>query len=138
MKLNRSMLVAFGLLLLASSLYRVWDNRPWGFAPQIAMAIFAGSVIKDKKWAFIIPLLSMLISDVIYEILYIRGLLDIRGFYHGQWLNYLLICSLVFIGILIRKPGWLNVLIASLAAPLVYFILSNFLVWAGHGGLRRP
>jgi hypothetical protein len=30
------------------------------------------------------------------------------------------------------------VLIASVASPTVYFILSNFMVWAGGGGLQRP
>ena len=138
MKLKRTIWIAFGLLLVASSFYRVWDNRPWGFTPQIAMAIFAGSIIKDRKWAFILPLFSMLLSDAIYEVLYINNLSDIRGFYHGQWVNYLLIGSLVFIGFLIRKPNWLNVLAASIAAPCIYFLLSNFTVWASHGGFQRP
>ena len=63
MKLNKSVLIAFGLLILSASLYRAWPGRPFGFAPQMAMALFAGAMIKDKRWAFVLPLLSMFLSD---------------------------------------------------------------------------
>src|SRR5687768_17055719 len=88
MKFNKSVLLAFGLLILSASLYRVWDGRPWGFAPQWAMAVFAGAVIKDKKWAVVLPLLSMFLSDALYQVLYTYGLTNIYGFYDGQILNY--------------------------------------------------
>ena len=52
MKLNKSVVGSFVLLVLMASLYRIMPGRPLGFAPQIAMALFAGSVIKDKKVAF--------------------------------------------------------------------------------------
>jgi hypothetical protein len=136
MKLNKSVLLAFGLLILAASLYRVWDGRPYGFAPQIAMAIFGGAIIKNKKLAFILPLLSMFISDAIYQVLYVNGYTTIQGFYEGQWQNYLLFGLLTTIGFLIKKVNVLNVLAASIIAPTVYFILSNFIVWAGWQGTR--
>jgi len=136
MKLNRSVLLAFGLLILAASLYRVWDGRPYGFAPQIAMAIFGGAIIKNKKLAFILPLLSMFISDAIYQVLYVNGYTTIQGFYEGQWQNYLLFGLLTTIGFLIKKVNVVNVLAASIIAPTVYFILSNFIVWAGWQGTR--
>jgi hypothetical protein len=73
MKLNRSNLLILFILILACALYRVWDSRPMGFAPQIAMALFAGSVSKDKRFAFLFPILSLFISDLIYQLLYIQG-----------------------------------------------------------------
>lgn len=139
MKLNKSVLLAFGLLILASSLYRVWPGRPFGFAPQWAMAVFAGAVIKDKRWAFVLPLLSMLVSDTIYQILYNNGTSQIWGFYGGQWLNYLLFASMTVFGFMIAKRiNVLNVLAASLAAPSAFFLLSNFTVWISGGGYSRP
>jgi hypothetical protein len=139
MKLNRSVLLAFGLLILASSLYRVWPDRPFGFAPQWAMAVFAGAVIKDKKAAFLLPLLSMLVSDTVYQLLYNNGLSQIWGFYGGQWLNYVLFASLTVFGFMIaRRVNVANVFAASLAAPSAFFLLSNFTVWAGGGGYHRP
>lgn len=139
MKLNKSVLIAFGLLILACSLYRVWPDRPFGFAPQWAMAVFAGAVIKDKKWAFLLPLLSMLVSDTLYQVMYANGASQIWGFYGGQWLNYLLFGSMVVFGFLIAKRlNVVNVLDASLAAPSAFFLLSNFTVWIGGGGYHRP
>lgn len=132
-------MLAFGLLILASSLYRVWPERPFGFAPQWAMAVFAGAVVKDKKWAFLLPLLSMLVSDTVYQVLYANGVSQIWGFYGGQWLNYLLFGSLTVFGFMIAKRlSVVNVLAASLAAPSAFFLLSNFTVWIGGGGYHRP
>jgi hypothetical protein len=136
MKLNKSLIWALLLLTLVAALYRIIPNRPWGFAPQWAMAVFAGAVIKNKKWAFSLPVLSMLISDIIYQALYINGLSSIQGFYDGQWQNYLLFALLVVIGFAIRKINVQNIFIASLIAPTVYFILSNFVLWAGWSGTR--
>jgi hypothetical protein len=58
------------------------------------------------------------------------------GFYEGQWQNYLLFAMLVGIGWLVKKLNVLNIFLASLAAPTLYFILSNFVVWAGWSGTR--
>ncbi|HLK27560.1 MAG TPA: DUF6580 family putative transport protein [Puia sp.] len=136
MKLNKSVIWTLILLTVVAALYRVIPNRPWGFAPQWAMAVFAGAAIKDKKWAFIIPVLSMFISDVLYQILYMNGLTPISGFYDGQWQNYLLFAMLAVFGMMIKKINVVNVFAASLAAPTVYFILSNLILWAGWSGTR--
>ncbi len=138
MKQNRSVLVAFGLLILAASLYRVWPDRPFGFAPQWAMAIFGGAVIKDKRLAFLFPLLSIFISDTIYQLMFQNGATQIWGFYEGQWSNYVLFGLLTVFGLMIMKISWIKIIAASLSAPSVYFLISNFLVWIGGGGYHRP
>lgn len=138
MKQNRSLLVAFGLLILAASLYRVWPDRPFGFAPQWAMAIFGGAVIKNKKLAFLFPLLSIFISDTIYQLMFRNGASQIWGFYEGQWSNYILFGALTVFGVMIRKISWVKIIGASFAAPTVYFLISNLLVWMGGGGYQRP
>jgi hypothetical protein len=62
------------------------------------------------------------------------------GFYDGQWINYLLFAGLTCFGFLIRKNRISNVVVAALAAPTTYFLVSNFLVWASNRGfgLNRP
>ena len=133
MKLNRSNLLILFILILACALYRVWDSRPMGFAPQIAMALFAGSVSKDKRFAFLFPVLSLFISDLIYQILYIQGLSTIKGFYSGQWQNYLLIASITIIGFFINKNKIGQIFMGSLAGAVYFFLISNFMVWVGGG-----
>jgi len=136
MKHTKTLIWSFILLVFIAAIYRIIPGRPYGFAPQWAMAIFAGAVIKNRKWALIMPVLSMFISDLLYQLLYIGGLTEMTGFYSGQWQNYILFALLVFIGFAIKKYNVFNIAAASLAAPAVYFLLSNFIVWSGWSGTR--
>jgi hypothetical protein len=138
MKQNRSLVLLFVVMIIIASVYRVWDGRPWGFVPQIAMALFGGAVIHDKKWAFALPLLSMLVSDVLYEVLFRNGLSEIPGFYTGQFTNYVLFAGMTFIGFWMRNLNGARIATGAVVAPTVYFLLSNFQVWLGGGGLMRP
>ena len=133
MKLIKSNLLILFILILACALYRVWDSRPMGFAPQIAMALFAGSVSKDKRFAFLFPVLSLFISDLLYQFLYSQGLSTIKGFYSGQWQNYLLIASITIIGFFINKNKIGQIFVGSLAGAVYFFLVSNFMVWVGGG-----
>src|SRR5215218_6665913 len=121
MKISKEVIVSFILLIIIASLYRVMPNRPFGFAPQIAMAIFGGAVIKDKALAFLLPLLSMFISDALYEILYRNGVGEMRGFYEGQVVNYILFASMTVFGFFIKKFNVLKIALASVAAPTAFF-----------------
>lgn len=133
MKQYKSIIWSLALMIVIASLYRAIPGRPFGFAPQWALAIFGGAVIKDKKWAFIMPVLSMFISDLLYQGLYMAGYTPIEGFYEGQWINYLLFASVTVFGFFIKRITVLNVFIMSLVAPTYFFIVSNFLTWAGVG-----
>lgn len=138
MKLNKSVLLAFGILVLSASLYRAWPGRPFGFAPQMAMALFGGAMISDKRMAFILPLLSMLISDIFYQVLYTNGYTSIPGFYSGMALNYALIAGVTLFGFLLKKISVLRVALFSMTGSIVFFLVSNFTVWLGGGGYHRP
>ena len=137
MKLNKHTLLSFLILVILAAVYRAIPGRPWGFAPQFAMAIFGGAVISDKKMAFILPLLSLLISDLLYEILYINGLFAIKGFYSDRWVNYLLFGSLTIIGFYIQPNKVASIAKGVIAAPTLFFLTSNFITWVGNGGYQR-
>jgi hypothetical protein len=141
MKILKNVVAGFILLIIIASLYRIMPGRPYGFAPQIAMAIFGGAVIKDKKFSFLMPLLSMFISDALYEILYRSGVGSMQGFYEGQFTNYVLFGLMTFFGFFIRNFNVTRIAIASVAAPTAYFLLSNFMIWLSgspFAGLQRP
>jgi hypothetical protein len=138
MKSNKSLIWTMVALIIIAALYRIVPGRPLGFAPQIAMALFGGAVIKDKKWAFALPIFSMFLSDLLYQGLYSAGISGTYGgFYDGQLLNYCLFALMVVIGFAVKKINLVNVFAASLIAPTVFFLLSNFITWSGMaGGLR--
>jgi len=133
MKKEKSIVTSFMLLVLMVSLYRIMPGRPWGFAPQIAMALFSGSIVKDKKYAFLLPMFSMLVSDIIYEFLFQLKIAAMPGFYSGQLSNYVLFIALTVVGFKIQQTKALQIIAGSFAAAVLYFILSNFVVWIGGG-----
>ncbi len=138
MKLEKNILISFVLLIIMAAMYRAMPGRIWGFAPHIAMAIFGGSVIKDRKLAFLLPVLSLFLSDLIYHVLYLNGLTPIAGFYDGMIGNYILFGLLTIIGFAIRETNVGQIFAGAVTGPVIYFLSSNFMVWIGGGGFARP
>ena len=126
------------LLIVVAALYRIIPSRPMGFAPQIAMAIFGGAIVKDKKWAFALPIFSMFLSDLLYQGLFAAGLTPISGFYDGQLLNYAFLAGITLVGFLITRVNVAQVLMGSFAGSILYYFASNTAVWASGGGYSRP
>lgn len=137
MKPNKTLIFVFIMLVIIAALYRLIPDRDLGFAPHLAMALFAGAVIKDRKWAFAFPIVSIFISDLLYHLLYLQGLSSIPGFYDGQIVNYLLFALMTVIGFFMRKISIPNIIVFSLITCFTYFLLSNFFVWFGGGGFAR-
>lgn len=138
MKFSKSTWIAFILMIVVAAFSRIMTLGVAGIAPQMAMAIFGGAVIKDKKWAFALPLLSLLLSDLAMEILFQTHVIDRQGFYEGQWAVYLCFALLTIYGFLMKKINLKNIAFFSVSGSVLFFILSNFFVWIGGGGFNRP
>ncbi|HEY8657893.1 MAG TPA: DUF6580 family putative transport protein [Hanamia sp.] len=126
------------LMVLSLSLYRVLPLYTQGFMPMLSISIFAGAVIPNKKLAIALPLLSMLLSDFIFQFLFNKGMTNIAGFYQGQLVNYILFVLLVIFGFAMKKININSVFLFSISGSLMYFFVSNFVVWATHTGFSRP
>jgi hypothetical protein len=139
MKLNKEIVIALIIMIVTSAFYRVLPGRPFGFAPQIAIALFSGSLfVKNKQFAFLLPLISMFLSDLMYQVLYVNHLSSIQGFYDGQLENYLLIAATAIFGFGLQTNNVSKFVGNFIAAPTVFFLISNFMVWASFGGYQRP
>lgn len=127
-------------MVVFSALYRVipYDMRPeWLGSPQLALALFAGSVVSNRKWSFALPLASLFFSDILMQVLYLNGMSSFRGFYEGQLLNYFFIALLVVVGFFVNYKKPAQILSGVIATPTLFFILSNFAVWVSGGGYNR-
>lgn len=133
MKSSKSLVITLIVLIVIAALYRIIPNRPLGFAPQLAMALFGGAVIKDKKWAFALPLFSMFLSDLLYQGLYAAGVSSIPGFYEGQLTNYVLLAGVTVLGFTFKNITVLRVAGYSVLAASLFFIFSNGAYWLGGG-----
>jgi hypothetical protein len=132
MKIN-GRLVIFTLLLIAMATLAKFYFGPqldWsGFSPVIAIALFSGMIIRNKSASFLLPLLAVLASDLIIQFLYERNQFRYPGIYDGQLKNYLILFSATAVGMALKGRNYLSLLTGAIAAPTVFFLLSNFSVW---------
>ncbi len=134
MKIN-GRLIIFTLLLVAlatGSKYFFGPDLNWsGFSPVIAIALFSGMIIKQKNMSFILPLLALFLSDAVIQFLCNQDIFPYAGFYSGQWINYLILLSATLIGWALKGRKYSSLFAGAIAAPTVFFLASNFMVWAG-------
>ncbi len=92
--------------------------HPANLAPVGAIALFGGAVL-PRKLAWWLPVGIMAISDIII------------GLYSGfifTWLGFLLVS---FYGVALQnRNNWLRVPLGALGSSVIFFVVSNFGVWA--------
>ena len=134
MKIN-GRLILFTILLAAIATvckYFFGPDLSWsGFSPIIAIALFSGLIIKERNASFLLPLLALFISDVAIQVLYKQGSFPYAGFYTGQWINYLILLACTLLGWILQAKKYSNLIIGAIAAPTIFFLISNFIVWTG-------
>jgi hypothetical protein len=119
-----------GLVVLAA-LTRLLPH-PDNFAPITAMAVFAAVRLGSRRAALLVPLLALLLSDLGKEVLYRNGLARDWGLYRGMWVVYGTTALIVLVGRLARGTRSPAVIAGTtLAGSCVFFLVTNFAVWAG-------
>ncbi len=109
--------VISGFVVLAVIL-RLIPHLP-NFTPLAAMALLAGTYLKRKELAFAVPMVAMLVSDVFL------------GFHQTMIAVYASFALVVIIGFYLRRNVKVHsVILASLASSLVFYMITNFAVWA--------
>ena len=105
-------------LILILAFARLIPHPP-NFTPIIAVAIVSGYFFKNINLSLLTLLVAMLISDLFI------------GFYENMIFVYisLLLITLVFHKIN-KKINFKNLFIYGLAGSLIFFLVSNFGVWA--------
>jgi hypothetical protein len=115
------------IIILVAAISRVFPHIP-NFTPIAAMALAGGVYLTDKRLAFIIPLLALFISDCLLEAT--TG----WGFHNTMIYVYVAFALTTCIGIYIKnKVSVQNIAAASLFSSVLFFVISNFGVWAANG-----
>ncbi|HBI46658.1 MAG TPA: hypothetical protein DDY78_27960 [Planctomycetales bacterium] len=118
------------IMILLAAMSRLLPHPP-NFAPITAIALF-GSAYFDRKWkALVVPLAAMLLSDSALEILYRLGLSPAWGFHSLMWVVYGTFALIAGMGLWLRqRVRPMPVAGAVLASSVVFFLVTNFAVWA--------
>lgn len=126
--MRRSILINFILAALAVAsvvAMRVLPHPP-NVAPVAAVALLSGALL-PRKFAFVLPLSAMVISDMII------------GFHNTiayTWGSFILI-GLLARGTFKRGIHLYSVAGSSVLASLLFYLITNFGVWM-QGGLYEP
>jgi hypothetical protein len=114
-------LLALTLIVLAAAL-RIAPH-PWNFAPVGAMALFSGAILKDRRLAFLFPLVALFVGDVFI------------GFHKLIPIVYASFLVNVAIGLWLRDRRTIaRISLATLLGALQFFFVTNFAVWQFLGG----
>jgi hypothetical protein len=106
--------IVFIALAAASRLF----PHPPDFTPLAAMALFGGAYFSDRRVAFAVPFIALLLSDLVL------------GLHQTMPFVYLGFGATVFIGMALRgKVRVLPVAGAAIASSVLFFIVTNFGVW---------
>jgi hypothetical protein len=117
------LVLALGIIALAAAL-RIAPH-PWNFTPVGAMALFSGAVIKNRRLAFVVPLLALFLGDIFI------------GFHKLMPIVYASFLVSVAIGFWLRDRRTAGrITAATLAGAIQFFLVTNFAVWAF--GLTYP
>lgn len=94
----------------------------YNFTAIGAGALFAGVVFKDKRYAYLVPLTALFLSDVFFELF-----TNIQGFYGGGEMLFVYGAFVLttFIGTRIKKANAGNIFLASVCVGVMFFLLSN-------------
>ena len=124
MKRNYTNIILAAVLILLAAAMRIINRELhlYNLAPICAVGLFAGSIIKDKRYAYLLPLLSMFIADI-----YFQFFTSVTGFYGiEQLLVYISMVLVTFLGTKMGNVTGVKVVGYSLISSLIFFVVSNF------------
>jgi hypothetical protein len=105
-------------MIFAAAASRLIPHPP-NFAPIGAMALFGGACFADRRTAFLVPLAAMFLSDLAF------GLHLLIPVVYGSFA--LIVC----LGFWLRpRRKVVPIAGAALASSVLFFVLTNFGVWA--------
>jgi len=132
--------IRFGVIsamILFAAISRLLPH-PANFAPIGGMALFGAAYYSKRYWAFIIPIVSMWISDLILNnVVYGQYFDYFVWFYSGSLFTYAAFALIVLLGMFsLKKVKAPHLIVSALGASLIFFLVSNFGVW--FSGMMYP
>ena len=118
------------IIIFIAAFSRLIPHIP-NFTPIGAIALFGAAYFKNRFNAFLIPISSLFISDLIINNLFLSNYFEkFTLVYSGFLWQYSSFILIILIGIFsLRKFNFKKLLISTIASSLVFFIITNFGVW---------
>lgn len=117
-------------IMLATMAARLLPHPP-NFTPIEAVALFGGAYVADRRLAFLLPLLALLLSDLVLGfIVYGYGLV-----YSGMAFVYASVALITALGIwqLQRRATATRIATCAVGSASLFFVVTNFGAWLTSG-----
>lgn len=116
-------LAVFLILIAATSRIINAQLHVANFVPIAAISLFSGAIIKDRRLAFLVPLMGQFLGDVYFQLF-----THTPGFYDlpGQLFNYGALIAATALGTGMKQPKALTTLAYLFGASTLFFLVSNF------------
>ena len=134
MKHNNT-ITGFILLALVAALARLLPHIP-NFTPVESLTLFSTAYILRKRWAFILSVILLYISDFIINNTIARSFFpDHEGLvWFSQYMIFTVVSMALIVLVsskLLRKVHVGNVILSVFVASVIFFIVTNFGSWVG-------
>lgn len=112
------------ILALSVSLLRLVDHID-NFTPVIAIALFSGAILRSW-WAYVVPFISIALSDVLLQWQAGIGFYPDQGFVYGSYALIVLLSGALLKN---RSSKPLSIMGGALGAPTLFYLVTNFGSW---------
>jgi hypothetical protein len=114
------------LMILAAAATRLLPHPP-NLTAMTALALFGGSYFSDRRMAFVVPMLALLLSDIALGVYWSWSFKAVQPHMWVQYLTFLLIVGMGLM--LLKRRTFARVGLVTLAASCVFFVITNFAEW---------
>jgi len=107
----------------------------YNFSPVIALAIFGAIHYKHRKLAYLVPLMSILFSDIIINNFVYNLSNNIVIFYKGFYWQYISYAIIIFLSLKYnhKKINIKNISFLVISTSTLFFVTTNFGYWLTSG-----
>jgi hypothetical protein len=129
--LSKNQLLVLGLIA-AGALSRLIPHAP-NFTAVGSIALLGGALIKNRKMAFIAPLLALFLSDLIINNIIYSAYTSGFTLFHSTfaYVYGAFLLSVVFGAAFMKKGNYKNMVLWSLISALSFYFITNFASWLG-------
>ncbi len=121
--------ILLGLIVLGAISRLV--PHPHNFTAVGAMALFGGAYLKPRWLSVAAPLAAMWLSDLILNNIFYRAYYPGGSFFGSGWVYGAVILTAVLAKPWFKKVTVSRVMGGGIAAGVLFFLITNFGVWAG-------
>ncbi|MEO7176488.1 MAG: DUF6580 family putative transport protein [Saprospiraceae bacterium] len=121
------------LMIFVAALSRLLPH-PNNFSPISAIALFGAAYLRPKWTAVLIPFIALWISDLLLDNtiynMYSSKEIGTFSIFGDSWVYTGFLLIIVMGSFSLQKVKWPKVVASSIAASLMFFVVSNFGTWA--------